>query len=102
MTAKEVLKSRLCVRRMKPNYSLYSLVHWAKGEGITDRQMLDWLIDIHKELEEELALHETEAWKTPYSMTLKRYWCFYCEQAQAYYKAVSAHPEQEAAFWFLK
>jgi len=101
MSLKQIIKTKICLDIMTPNYPLGEFVQWA--EPIDKHALLRYLDTIQQELEEEQRAlkcndfsHEQHTFQA-----LHKYWCFYCEQIRKYYKAILRDPCCESDLSFL-
>lgn len=101
MPLKEVIKSKVCLISITPNYPLLDFVKWA--ENIDSHELLLHLDEIQIELDKEEASLRQINWQTGISsyQLLQSYWCLYCAQIRAYYRAIIRHPFCKTKLSFL-
>lgn len=98
MSLKQIIKTKICIVSFKPNYPLLDFVVWA--EDLDKNKLLNYLNQIQIELDQEWEKLRHPA-KTSRYAELNGYWCFYCEQIRAYYRAIVRNPHRESELVFL-
>lgn len=98
MKLRESIKSRICLPQMVPNYPLGEFVRWAESRRIDNALLSVLLDDIQHELEAEAVAFRHFAMP---SQSMCGYWCLYCEQVRAYYKAIIRNPDCKDELSFL-
>lgn len=97
MSAKEILKAKICIDSLEPNFPLREFAEWA---DMFDKQGVLLLLD---EIQNELNTQKQEYHQNisdPH-FTLQGYWCFYCAQVRAYYRSIIRDPRNKARWSFL-
>lgn len=97
MLLKESIKTKICIIRLEPNFPLREFVEWAEA---LDKQLVLQILD---EIQIELDMQEQQ---NPRNLSASHcamfgYWCFYCAQARAYYRAIIRNPQHQAKWFFL-
>ena len=98
MSLKRIIKTRICLPGTSPNYPLKEFVEWA--EPIEKHTLLAWLDEVQAELDAEDARwwqRRLEQASAPYPVQ-QGYWCLYCAQIRAYYRAVIRNPSYKPDF----
>lgn len=102
MTLKECIKQKICLLNMVPNYPLGEFVKWIETEQI-EIPVLSLLLDeLQAELDAEShsANHNHTLCSSQFRAT-RGYWCLYCSQVRAYYKAIIHDPNNKERLLFL-
>ncbi len=97
MSTKEILKEKICINKLEPNFPLRELLEWAE---LFDKQQVLRLLD---EIQNELDAQEKQIRNnvSDHGCTLQKYWCFYCAQVRAYYRSIIRDPQNQARWSFL-
>lgn len=98
------VKSKICIIRMVPNYPMGAFAEWVTAQNLEIAPLVDMLDIIQMDLDaDETALRHTKN-KTPSQLRLHAlygYWCLYCSQIRAYYKAILRDPHCKRRLSFL-
>lgn len=97
MSTKEILKAKICINKVEPNFPLRELLEWA--ELFDNQQVLNLLDEIQLELdaqEQQIRNNISDP-----CCTLQGYWCFYCAQVRAYYRSIIRNPHNQVKWSFL-
>ncbi len=92
MQLQDAIKAKICINRLTANYPLGDFVQWVEREQISLPLLMVLLERIQKELDAEA---------TACGQLVNRYWCLYCGQVRAYYKAIINDPQCKARLAFL-
>lgn len=99
---KERIKNKICLIKMTPNYPLGDFVRWIEAEHIDLALLSALLEEIQHELDNEAEVAGNS--RSPYAaqhQAIKGYWCLYCSQVRAYYKAIIRDPNCRESLSFL-
>lgn len=100
MQLKESIKNKICLVQLTPNYPLGEFVRWVEAREI-DTALLTVLLDsLQRELEAE-ALSLSRSYVPSHAQSMCGYWCLYCAQVRAYYKAIIRDPDCKEQLSFL-
>lgn len=92
MQLQDAIKAKICIDRLTANYPLGDFVQWVEHEQIRLPLLMVLLERIQKELDAETNAR---------SQLITRYWCLYCGQVRAYYKAIINDPQCKERLSFL-
>ena len=96
----QAIKAHICIATTSANYPLGDFVDWAAS--FNKYELLNYLDHIQQELDDEAehlrySPYENDATAT----TLRGYWCMYCAQIRAYYRAILNNPACKLDLDFL-
>ena len=103
MLLKEIIKAKICLSQLTPNYPLREFVSWAENQHIDSHDLLHYLDHIQTELDAEtiaIQQYNIEQDLNAYQV-LHCYWCMYCTQVRKYYRAILKNPHCKSALSFL-
>lgn len=88
MSLKNTLKVRICIQEMTPNYPLGEFMRLTLNLGLSRAQVLEELDQLQEELEIEAEALRSEPENRSRAAVQHEYWCFYCAQIRAHYRAL--------------
>lgn len=100
MQIKNMIKNKICLINMTPNYPLGNFVKWAEEANIEIPLLSVLLDEIQMELDSE-ALTSRQYFNASQHQIITSYWCLYCSQVRTYYKAIVRDPDCQEQLSFL-
>lgn len=101
---KRIMKSKVCMDDMTPNYPMGAFVRWVAQEEISTAVLLVLLSTIQTELDTEehlLRRPSNSFFDNQHQLAMNGYWRLYCSQIHAYYKALARDPLNSEKLEFL-
>lgn len=101
---KSAVRSKICIIRMTPNYPLGNFIDWAETQRLDTTLLMDLLDTIQTDLDADETMLRNSVNKNSSQLRLHLlhcYWCLYCSQIRAYYKAVLRDPHCKRSLSFL-
>lgn len=95
MSMKEMLKTKICINSVEPNFPLREFVECTE---LYDKQQVLQLLD---EIQIELDMQQSRRYVPESRQALQAYWCFYCAQARAYFRSIIRDPHNQARWSVL-